>query len=167
MAQKSARRRDERFDSALGSSRPRDRMARPNGFSFKQSNAVSLKRYKHLQRSSPLLLAMNIGLDCEIGRCVGDSGIDGQQWRRRFRRRWDLWSRVREPARLPEIDECAEAAAAVEGSREVRGITPRPRGDRDRVCAEAAGNCRRPGVLLSRGVESVRSTIRQTRFFSR
>ena len=77
-------------------------------------------------------------------------GLDGRRGAR-LRRRRDLRRRVREPARLPAADERAEAAAAVPGARDVRGIAARTRGDRDGVRAQAARDGRRARVLLPRG----------------
>ena len=66
-------------------------------------------------------------------------------------RRRDQRRRVRQPSRLPAPDERVEAAAAVPGARDVRGIAARTRNDRDRLRAEAARAGGRAGVLLPGG----------------
>ena len=89
-------------------------------------------------------------------------GLDGRR-RARLRRRRHQRRRVRQPARVPAADERAEAAAAVPGARDVRGVAARPRGDRDGLRAEAARAGRRARVLLPRGPRAHARLARPTR----
>ncbi len=89
-------------------------------------------------------------------------GLDGTR-RARLRRRRHQRRRVREPSRLPAADECAEAAAAVSGARDVRGIAARTRSDRDGLRAQATRDRPASGCSSTSRTASGRSTPPPTR----
>jgi hypothetical protein len=82
-------------------------------------------------------------------RLRGAQGLDCGR-RPRLCRRRDLRRGVHEAPRLPPADERAPSAGPIPDPDHGRGVTARPRADRDRVGAEAAHAGRRPGLALPR-----------------